>query len=182
MELLSAAVVMIGLLAALNLVLTIGVIRRLRVHTEQLTASLGGIGSPELILPAGSAVGEFAATAESGRVINLEEPTGLRLIGFFSANCGACEERLPQFTEHAATFPGSVLAVAVGAGFATDRLVEALSEVGEVIVEEKGGPMHEALDVSGYPALALVDAAGKVVASGWDLSAIRPKAEAVAGS
>ncbi len=96
MAILIAAVVVVGGLCLLDLLLTFGVIRRLREHTRMLTAAAG----PAQIV--GLAVGEspepFTAETISGDVVT--GPTGLRVIAFFSSWCSVCPERVPPFVEY----------------------------------------------------------------------------------
>src|SRR5690606_37070056 len=62
--LLTAAVLLVGALCVLNLVLTVGVIRRLREHTE-LIQNMPRMQPPEqIMLPAGETVGPFTAVTE----------------------------------------------------------------------------------------------------------------------
>src|SRR5881398_1037800 len=55
-----AAVVIVGVISIVDLLLTYGVVRRLREHTRQLTA-LGAGATASLMAAKGSAVGEFSA-------------------------------------------------------------------------------------------------------------------------
>ena len=96
----------------------------------------------------------------------------LTLVGFFSPDCAPCRERLPEFLEYAAGFVGDVLAVAVGERTETIELVESLSPVAEVVVEAGGGPVADAFAVGGLPAMCVLDAQGRVVASGTLISAL----------
>src|SRR5690349_3316766 len=91
---LTAAVVLVGLLCAVDLVLTLAVIRRLRAHT----LALAGMTPKRPPLPApGTAVPAFSAVAEGGRVVSDAFFTGPTLVGVFSTTCAACHERLPEF-------------------------------------------------------------------------------------
>ncbi|HET6856330.1 MAG TPA: hypothetical protein VFH94_04445, partial [Streptomyces sp.] len=57
-----ATVVLVGLLCTLDLVLTVGVIKRLREHTELLAKQGGG----RMSLGPGDEVGAFSATTVDG--------------------------------------------------------------------------------------------------------------------
>lgn len=165
-----ALVAVVGVVAVLNLLLTVGVIRRLREHTERLS-SLGGPPGAAM-LAAGQRVGEFATTTIDGEPVARDLLSGRTLVGAFTPGCGACTERLPDFLARAKDFPGGparVLAIVAGdsAGAASYR--DQLAEVARVVVEPPGGPLLTALKVSRFPAFGLLDAEGVVVASGWTL-------------
>jgi hypothetical protein len=68
MELLTAAVALVGALCLANLALTVGVIRRLREHNEAL-AKLSRGSDEQLIAAAGTLVADFAATTTAGEHI-----------------------------------------------------------------------------------------------------------------
>ncbi|HEX6353270.1 TlpA disulfide reductase family protein [Actinophytocola sp.] len=175
MPFLTAGVVLVGLLCVLDLLLSFGIIRRLREQNETLRTmrEQQAAAGPDIALPAGATVGEFAATAVSGAPLSDANTDGSRLlVGFFSPGCEPCKERMPQFIEYATRFDGRVIAVAAAGFGETADMVARLGEVAEVVVEADGGPVHKAFGASGYPALCLVDAEGTVLASGWEMSAL----------
>ncbi|SMC74926.1 TlpA family protein disulfide reductase [Kibdelosporangium aridum] len=174
MPLLTAAVVIVGILCVIDLLLSFGIIRRLREQNETLRKvqqQAGGGIDADIALPAGSTVAMFTATAVSGAEVSNLDGTGF-LIGFFTPNCEPCKERMPEFIEYATRFDGRVIAVADVDPGAADDMVGRLGEVAEVVLERDGGPVHQALGAKGYPALSLVDGSGTVVASGWEISAL----------
>src|ERR1041384_1123039 len=103
MMFLTAAVVLVGILCALDLFLTFAVVRRLREHTTELER-LAGMALPG---SGGSAPGVLV-----GR--SLPEPAAVgagqsRLVGFFDSNCSTCFEHAPEFAAVAgARTPGGV--------------------------------------------------------------------------
>lgn len=151
MTVLTVAVVLVGTLCLLDLVLTLGVIRRLRDHSQRLSLPADGdtAGKP------GSVVDPFTATTTDDTNVardDLVEPT---LVGFFSPDCPACEEKLPAYLEYARSFPGPKLGVIAGeAGGLKYRT--ALTEIGAVVVERELGPVQKAFGVSGFPAFVIV--------------------------
>ncbi|NJP24128.1 redoxin domain-containing protein [Microbispora sp. SCL1-1] len=170
MPFLTALVLGVGVLCLIDLVLTVGVIRRLRAHEEMLSARPPG--APFLVLPPGATIGGFSAVSTDGVHVSDETLTGTVLVGVFSPDCPACHERLPQFAEHARSFPGgrgNVLAVLVGAEEEMAEERRALEPVALVLIEEFGTGLTKALQVRGFPSLALVDEHGRVVASGTTL-------------
>lgn len=161
---LSAAVVLVGALCLFNLLLCLGVVRRLREHTELLQRLAGA--SSDVAVAVGATVGAFAATTTAGRLVtrdSLDRPT---LVGFFTPGCPPCQEQVPLFVAYGARFDGAVLAVAVGEPDETRELVRRLAGTMEVVVEPAGGPVANAFGVTGFPALCVLDPTGQVLASG----------------
>lgn len=172
MAYLAAAVIVVGLLCLLDLVLTYGVIRRLREHTERLnelhagTAPTGGV-------PVGEVVGEFAATTTEGEPVSRELLTGPTLVGFFSPGCEPCAAELPRFVEHAESMPDGarqVLAMVDGDADVATEYTGRLSPVARVVLEGHGGALGTAFAVTGYPALYVVGGDGTVLATGYAMS------------
>jgi thiol-disulfide isomerase/thioredoxin len=167
MAFLVAAVVVVGLLGVVNLVFCLGVIRRLREHTEVLDR-LGSAESP-VLTPDGGTVAAFSAATVDGTPVSRDSLGAGTLVGFVSTTCPACIERLPEFVGVAERHDGPVLGVVVGLDDDSDlaaAMVEALGSVGQVIHETSGGPVAAAFGVRAFPAFALLDAGGAVRASG----------------
>ena len=182
MPYLIAALVIVSALCVLNLLLTYGVIRRLREHGELLARGAQN-SVPELVARPGSAVGAFRATTVDGAELTADDLVPGALVGFFSPHCRACGEQLPKFLDVSAAHPGGrerALAVVVGAGEDAAAQAAALSAGARVVVAPPGAGIEEAFGVKGYPAFALLGEHRVVVASGM-LSAIAgAAAEAVA--
>lgn len=141
------AIVMLTLLGLLNLLLTLGLARRIREEP------------PAVMLPPGARVDT-----------TFEPPT---LVGFFSPGCGPCHERLPEFVARARRAPaGRTVAVVVGDGERADDMVTTLGGAVSTVVEPGGGTLSTAFGVKGFPAFALVGDGGRIEASGTDLAAI----------
>lgn len=172
MAYLTAAVVLVGLVGALNLVLAVGLVRRLRQHTAHLNRLLAG-GELSEPLPAGTVVAEFTATTTDGEPVSRALLAGRTLVGFLSPTCQACAPLVPGFLELAGRLGGRERVVAVvdtaGGADRTDEYVARLAGAVRVVVEADRGPLQEAFQVSGFPMFYLVDADGTVVAAGFDL-------------
>ena len=170
MPYLIAAVVLVGALGLLNLVLSFGIIRRLR---EQ--AAIGhhdpapDAGEKPWMALQQQQVRPFAVETADGVRIDRDALPDRLLVAFLSATCDACAQRLPRFREVAGRLPRSqVLAIAVGPLEETVALRTELAEFAQVAAEEDLGPVAAAFSVEGYPAFLMLDSAGVVLASGWD--------------
>ncbi len=144
----------------LNLILTLGVIRRIRQHTELLneqrrkpTPSMGD-------MPAA-----FVAKTVAGSTLTRESLQTPALIGFFTTGCEPCETALPLFISYAAAFSGSperVLAVVIGPQEEAAAYNLRLAQVAQVVVEYPDGPVQTAFSVDGSPAFGILDERGVV--------------------
>jgi thiol-disulfide isomerase/thioredoxin len=164
MALLTAAVVVVGTVGVINLVLTFGVIRRLREHQELLRR--GPQGRPVSGLALGATVGGFAVRTRAGGHRSHTTFSGDTLVGFFSVGCAPCAELAPQFVQAARIHPGGparVLAVVTGRD--GDALADALAPVADVVVGADADTVARAFEVGAYPTLMLVDGAGRVRAN-----------------
>lgn len=173
MTYLTAALVLLGLLTISNLLLTIGIVRRLREHTAQL-ASLDSAGIGDIALPSGSTVQDFTSHTTDGVEVSLSSLPADALVSFFSPSCSACKERLPEFVAYAASHPAdrdSFLAVVAGPAGGNDDLTEQLRPVARVIAEPDQGPVQKAFGVTGYPAFVAVKD-GRVTASSYLLEPV----------
>ncbi|SDS88134.1 TlpA family protein disulfide reductase [Actinoplanes derwentensis] len=170
MSYLTAAVVLVGLLGVVNLLLSFGVLRRLRRHSELLSARQTEQGP--LMLAAGQTVPAVTATAIDGRPVAPAEFPGQTLVGFFSPGCTACHERLPSFLSYAGELadPAKVLAVIVGTGADVAALESELAAVARVVREPADGTLTAAFAVRGFPSFLLVEPGGMVLASGLAMS------------
>jgi thiol-disulfide isomerase/thioredoxin len=152
-------------LTVVNLLLTFGVIRRLRTHTELLSAR----AVPEVMVGVGESPGDFSAGAVDGEVVSRASLVGEQLVGFFSPGCGPCVEMVPRFAERAAVV-GRAHAVAVVVGDAGDaaEFVAVLEPVARVVLEPGPGEgtLSGAFGVKGFPAVCVLDGEKVVTASG----------------
>ena len=159
----------------LNLLFTVGVIRRLREHTKLLSTS-SGAGEAGVMAAAGERVGDFSAATADGVPVSRKSFAAPTLVGFFSPRCPACVDRLPKFVAAAGRLAGresQVLAVVVGGDEAEDANLRAeLSPVATVLTDVDQGQIVRAYRVTGFPAFAVVDADGLVLDSGYDIDRI----------
>lgn len=178
MTVLAVAVVFIGLFCLLNLLLTIGVIRRLRESQEARPAAES---IPVKIAEIGSSPASFDALLTDGNAFSADRLKTWTIVAFFSDSCRACKEGLPTFVKRAGELhrdDQTIVSVVVGEGGASEELVSALEPVGGVAAEPYDGPLAKAFGVRQFPALCMLDASGVVVATGWDLdSLLTPRPE-----
>lgn len=181
MIVLAAAVALVGVLCLLDLLLTFGVIRRLREHAELI--SPGTVPDvPVLGVAAGEQPAPFSATTTEGDAVT--GPGGLAMVAFFSTTCSACPERVPPFvsylTDHGIA-RNSALAVVLGPQDEPPAFAAALAGATRVTTapELGGDPLTRAFKVVGYPAFCLLDEDGTVIASSHDPAALPEPAPAL---
>ncbi|MEQ4301017.1 redoxin domain-containing protein [Plantactinospora sp. B6F1] len=179
MPFLIAALVITGLLCVLNLILTLGVIKRLREHTELLSTIAQGPPAIEV----GQVVGEFETTTVDHEALTRDALTGDTLVAFFSPTCGPCKEKLPKFVEHVRALPGRdrSLAVVVGDRDQAQAFVADLRPVTRVVVEAGDGALSSAFRARAYPTLLRVgrDDAGRLVVTANKVEVDQPATLAV---
>ncbi len=165
-----AALIVVGLLCLLDLLVTFGVIRRLRQHAELLRDHQMPADHPVIGLATGQAPEPFTTvTADGSAVVG---PAGLRLVGFFSAGCSACPERVAPFaaylrTSHIAR-EEALAVLLVAEDMAPPAYLGTLAAVAQVSVQPLDSEVARAFAVSGYPAFCLLDGDGAVLTSGYD--------------
>src|SRR5882757_10433437 len=173
------ATLAVGLLCLLDLVLTVGVIRRLREHAGHLErlVSAGQSGPMPLLAP-GTTVSDFDGVTVDGEAISFESFGDKALVGFFSPGCAPCELLVPEFAARAMRFGGRdhVLAVLNTApGRDMSKYLRQLEAVARVVVEGSTGSISGAFRANSFPSVYLLDVAdgaGTVVASGTSLTNI----------
>ncbi|MFJ8250393.1 redoxin domain-containing protein [Streptomyces sp. NPDC094466] len=169
---LAAAVLAVGALAMVDLVLTVGVVRRLREHSDLLRQ----VSVPAAALPGGmsgiAAVGtpvpSFTAGPSDSPVTDRDLTDGA-LVAFFSPTCEPCRDRLPGFVARYADRPEEarqVLAVVVDEshsshgpgmpGADTGSMAAALAAVVPTVQESYDGPVTTAFAARAFPSCVRV--------------------------
>lgn len=173
MSYLVAAVVVLAVLVLIDLVLTLGVVRRLREHATLLAAGPRGPAVLQVMRPAGELVDDVKATTVDGDVVSMPPLDGPVVVGFFSRECRTCTERLPEFLAFAAGLPaGTARPVVVAVGDDPADLVEAARPVARVVTEPIDGPVSTAFGVTALPALCVLGPTGRILASGPEMSVL----------
>lgn len=158
------AVALVATLCLLDLLLTFGVIRRLREHTELLSRRPGGEPTPAV----GSRVGEVSATATDGTVVRPTRFAVPTMVAFFTPGCEPCAELLPRFTAFAREGTGTA-PVAVVVGPEPDEYVARLAPVATVVSGEQARALADAFSVNGFPTVCVIGPDGTVVEVGQHL-------------
>jgi len=164
MPFLAAAVVLLGLLCLFNLVLTFGVIRRLRTYDQRLADNAA---APQ-VLGVGERIDEFTTATVDGEPLSHTQLATETVVAFFSPDCKPCRTKLPRFVEYARALPGGrtqAVATVVGSAAEAAEFVEQLSPVARVVVEEPDEAMATAFHVQAFPTLLRVapDGDGRLV-------------------
>jgi hypothetical protein len=177
MPYLMAAFTLVAIICVLNLVLTLGVIRRLRHHSELLAPSGSAPEHPSgpdiPVLEVGRRPAPFEVTTYDGATLTLDDLAGEALLGFFSPSCPSCRERVPEFLARHLERPadsGPAVAVITGHDQDSDDMAASLAEHVIVVRQAPGGQLLNAFGVAGYPMVLLLGRDGTVAASGFDFT------------
>jgi hypothetical protein len=171
MAALTAAVILVGLICLADLLLTFGVVRRLRQHAEQLAGlrQSESFDAPVAGLAAGELPAAFASVTLDGQPMT--GPSDMRMAAFFSTSCPACPGQVAPFISYVTSHQlarDSVLVVVLGTPDHPPAYLDDLAGIGQIVFEEFGGAVSEAFQVTGFPAFCLLDSDGALVASGFD--------------
>jgi hypothetical protein len=167
MAIIAAAVIMVGILCLVDLLLTFGVIRRLREQTALLGSRDGD--TAVMRLAGGQVPGSFTAVTPEGDT--LTGPAGFRLAAFFSSSCPICPRRVPAFLEYLRAnevAQHAVLAVVLAEPGDSVPYLDRLAEVATLCVQSADGELATAFKVVAYPAFCLLDGDGAVRAISYD--------------
>lgn len=173
MPIVVAVLVVLSTVTLLNLLLTFGVIRKLREHTQELAAV-----RPPVTLPVGARVPDFTASTVGGDVVSVDSLRASGgLVVFLAPDCSGCQEQLPSVRSalaEALDTPTAVLVVLTRlrpapeperADLERAELVAALEVDGSraaVVHEPLDGALQSAFQVAAFPAFYLVDSDGRV--------------------
>ncbi len=148
--------VVLTAVSLVNLLLLLGLIRRINdLARRPVAPAPASVEQP--MLPAGHRLPDFRATALDGTEVTTQE---LVLVGFLSQGCRQCQQAMPKFLKAAQTAPGGrtrVLVVVTGDATAAQPEDSAkahlakLSEVAQVVIEPRNGPVSAAFKVEGFP-------------------------------
>lgn len=168
------ALVLLAAVSLVNLLLFLGVMRRLREHTELLSKGAGHGGSDsEGLLAAGETVADFTATTMDGGTVGRADLRDGAMVAFFSPTCAPCRERLPEFVELAGALPAAdrqAYAVIIGDAADAADMARQLSPAARVVIGPTTVPMVEAFGAESFPALYRMGPDAVVAASGHSMA------------
>ena len=149
--------ILLAVVVAMNVALTAGIVRRIRLAQAQL-AHLVDAGGP---LP-GRAVGRFQTDDLDGVTITDRGlAAGVTLVGFFAARCRPSERLRDELLAAPPDLPMVAFVLGVTepgiADHATQQLAESLRAIARVAVAAAGGPVFRAFGASAYPALVRLE-------------------------
>ncbi|WP_329583966.1 hypothetical protein OG500_27030 [Kitasatospora sp. NBC_01250] len=159
MALLTAAVVLVGLLGVLNLVLTYGVIRRLRT---QPPAGASGQRPPIDAASVGTTAQPFSVVTADGSELSREGLEPGTVVGFFAPGCEPCAELLPRFVESVrrAGLPVERVLAVIADGLGKSDYANALAPVARLVVDREAAKLVTAFAVTGMPVVCQVGSDG----------------------
>lgn len=170
-QLLVVVVAVVGALAVLNLLLSLALIRRVRVLQEAVAQT----PRRDPALPrAGESIGPFQVTTPEGEHLSDEAlKRGVSLVGFFTPHCLPCATVRSQLLESPPAIP--LLCFVEGSPSDPDSsaLAASLKRVARVVFTEENDALHRAFKPAGYPTLIRVEN-GAVAASGHALADVLP--------
>lgn len=184
MAYLTVLVLLLGLLCVLNLVLTFGVVRRLRREGGP-GAGAGARSGPgsrkytgESHIVDGATVAPFTATDVRDARVTLRDLRPGHLVAFVSPSCPTCADSLPSLVNVARERgAGQVLAVVVADGRDADAdpapYVAALTGAARVVVARPDDALPRAFEVTGFPAYVVMGEGGRVATADIVLSRVR---------
>jgi thiol-disulfide isomerase/thioredoxin len=147
MTLLATTVALTFTLSVLNLLLTYGIIRRMRMP-----------GAEQGWPVAGEVIEEFEAVTTRGEPLSRAWLTGTSIVGFFSPGCPPCETGFPVFVQGLGSTSDRAVAVIVtnDGREAGDMLALAGGRV-NTVVEAHDGPMSTAFGVTSMPVVITLE-------------------------
>jgi hypothetical protein len=168
MAVLIAIVLLVGAMCLLDLLLTFGVIRRLREHTETLERLVGMNAGTANAPAVGRSAGPITASTVDGEPISL---AGTTAVIFAATGCETCHRELPDLVAWAGARDRERVLVVVSTSQSDDgeEFATALGKVAKVVLDPDPWPVCEAFDVRSFPrSCVVVD--GTVIAAETNFS------------
>jgi hypothetical protein len=171
MTITTSLTVVLSIITVLHLLITFGLVRRLRVHTDLLNQLLD---DTKRTLPTGTPIPAFTASTVDDVPLSDSDLAHPAAIALLAVNCPHCRTNLPDFVAYvrSAGYPRDhVLAVVTTSDGITDpadrdTMIDALTPVATVICETgPRGPVAEAFQTQGFPTFYLTDTHAAISAS-----------------
>lgn len=165
-----SVVSLLAVLACFNLLLSVGLIRRVRDIDDRLTAATAP--PPEPMLPVGASIADFETSTVDGRQLSHKDLPDGTLVGFFDPQCETCHSHIRNWVAEAEKLPqGRAQALAVvREDEDQDEMVTPLAAVATVVVEKRRGPMARAFAVAATPAFCRLGADQTIGVHGYTTS------------
>ncbi|MEU0939481.1 hypothetical protein [Embleya sp. NPDC005971] len=164
MPYLIAAVVLVGALCLLDLLLTVGLVRRLRAEQARGPHPSAQPIDDDGMLPPGALVGAFETHTLDGRPLRRRDLDTGTVVVFMSPGCPPCHEKLPRVAAALRATRAEAALVVIAGGPATDPdtrgMIEELAPVARVVHESIDGPVTEAFAARAFPVMCRVRAVG----------------------
>ncbi|MFH8616892.1 TlpA family protein disulfide reductase [Streptomyces sp. NPDC017979] len=164
---LSLGLLLLGAVTALNLVLVLAVIRRLRRHEEERKIRSGTYENPKSGPPTGEPLPSFTAVATDGTPVTSDGLVGREAaLTFLSTECSVCVTAagdLPEFARRTGMDAAQIVVVIAGSDdAAAAEMTAPLAGVATVVREESAGPLSTRYAVRATPTTVMVDPDGTV--------------------
>lgn len=172
-EILTALVILVGVLGLANLLFLYGVIRRMRALEKRVVDA-----DPPTGPQPGHRIGQFSATTLDGQDVGTADLAGTdTLVVLLTVGCGACDKivgELPEVVDDASL----LILVQAGPSEDSDQLVSSVrgsAATDARIAVVPYGPVASAFDVTAFPTVIRVSD-GIVRASGYSFADVREPA------
>lgn len=168
-------VALLGVLVVANMLLTWGMLRRLRALQEQVaavTAPPSGNG-----LHAGDEAPDFSALTPAGDIVTRDEVVrGETVLVFMSPHCEACETHLPTVRQLGREAAGpAAVAVIDGTREESGHLLDGLQGDVPVVFAPRGASdLFDRYQVFTFPSSYVIGADGRIAGSHLDLDELLP--------
>lgn len=162
MSVLAAAVAVLTVVTLVNLLLLLGVVRRLRTSAPPpRPVDPFGLGAAEpLVLPAGSPLPDVRLPGADGALLELRALAGDRvLMAFLSEGCGSCHLELPRIRDLAAraAADGAAVVVVVLTEHGDPELEEPFAGIATVTRDGLLGPLSRKFGITSFPSYLVFD-------------------------
>jgi hypothetical protein len=149
----ATVVVVFGMVLVVHLLLTVGLIARVRTLQELVTG-----GARETLPRVGTRLTPFSIVAQDGSSVSdaslAEETT---LVGFFTADCPWCEKALDALLKQPPKIPMVSFVVGAGDEPKPQALAESLRKLGRVAYTTAGDAVHATFRPPAFPSLYRVE-------------------------
>ena len=175
MSVLAAVTAVLAVATAFHLLITYGLVRRLRAHTDLLAVLTAGASR---LLPAGTPIPAFTAETTGGDTITQASLWHPAAVALLAVDCPHCRTNLPDFIAYAhggGYAPAQILAVVTSGEHtdpaARDTMVGALTPHAAVVCEpSQGGTITTALSIQAFPTFYLTSADATLTAGAHAVS------------